>query len=142
MPLSIKAWLFHWWFQCSANVAIHTQERIEMINRYIRLFGKGTIDCLLADREFVGCQWIKFLNDNHIRYNNRIRENFYVERRGKKVKASWLFASLQCGQTTFLHPIYYLNGQLCYLSVGQTYEIFHKKHNVLKIKDYLFCLFL
>lgn len=96
-----------------------TQERIDMINRYIRLFGKDTIDCLLADREFVGCQWIKYLNDNHIRYHIRIRENFYVERRGKKVKASWLFSCLQCGQTTFLHPIYYVNGQLCYLSASK-----------------------
>lgn len=96
-----------------------TQERIDMINRYIRLFGKDTIDCLLADREFVGCNWIKYLNDNHIRYNIRIRENFYVERRNKKIKASWLFASLQCGQTTFLHPIYYVNDQLCYLSASK-----------------------
>jgi hypothetical protein len=26
--------------------------------RYIRLFGKETVDCLLADREFVGEQWM------------------------------------------------------------------------------------
>jgi hypothetical protein len=96
-----------------------TQERIDMINRYINLFGKDTIDCLLADREFVGCHWIKYLNDNHIRYNIRIRENFYVERQGKKIKASWLFSSLKCGQTTFLYPIYSVNGQLCYLSASK-----------------------
>ena len=61
-----------------------TKERIDMINKYIRLFGKDTIDCLLADREFVGSHWIKYLNDNKIRYHIRIRENFYVERRGEK----------------------------------------------------------
>ena len=59
-----------------------------MINRYIRLFGKDTIDCLLADREFVGCHWIKYLNDNNIQYYIRIRENFYIERRGKKSKTN------------------------------------------------------
>jgi hypothetical protein len=96
-----------------------TKERIDILNRYMSLFGKDTIDCLLADREFVGCSWIKYLNDNHIRYNIRIRENFYVERRGEKVKASRLFASLQCGQTTFLYPIYYVNEQLCYLSASK-----------------------
>ena len=31
-----------------------TSERIELLQRYIELFGINTIDCLLADREFVG----------------------------------------------------------------------------------------
>jgi hypothetical protein len=42
----------------------HTQERINLINRYIRLFGKDTVDRLPAAREFVGCDWIKYMNDN------------------------------------------------------------------------------
>ncbi|MDR1602522.1 MAG: hypothetical protein LBS42_08860 [Tannerella sp.] len=32
----------------------HTDGRIEIMNRFIRLFGKDRIDCLTADREFVG----------------------------------------------------------------------------------------
>jgi hypothetical protein len=36
----------------------HTQERIVLINRYISLLGYETVDCLPADREFVGEQWI------------------------------------------------------------------------------------
>ena len=55
-----------------------TPERMKMINRYIRLFGRETIDCLLADREFVGEHWIADLNDYKIRYYIRIRENFIV----------------------------------------------------------------
>jgi hypothetical protein len=31
-----------------------TEERIELMQRYINLFGADTIECLLADREFVG----------------------------------------------------------------------------------------
>jgi len=57
-----------------------TPERMKMINRYIRLFGRETIDCLLADREFVGEHWIAYLNDYKIRYYIRIRENFIVQR--------------------------------------------------------------
>ena len=37
-------------------------ERIELIKQYIKWFGKDSIDCLLADREFVGDKWLEFLN--------------------------------------------------------------------------------
>ena len=76
----------------------NTNERIAMINRYIRLFGHETIDCLLADREFVGEHWIKYLNRYKIRYYIRIRENFQVEnpRTGKRLKAFWMFNNLLC----------------------------------------------
>jgi hypothetical protein len=99
----------------------HTQERIDLINRFIRLFGKTAIDCLLADREFIGYKWIKHLNDNEIRYYVRIRENFYVEnpRTGKRMKASWLFADLQMNERRFLYGIYRVNGELCYLSASK-----------------------
>ena len=52
----------------------NTKERIKMIDRYIRLFGCQTIDCLLADREFVGENWVEYLNNNKIRYYIRIRD--------------------------------------------------------------------
>jgi hypothetical protein len=99
----------------------HTNERIEIINRYIRLFGVQTIDCLLADREFVGEEWIKWLNDRKIRYYIRIRENFYVHdpRTGKRFKAFWMFNDLKCREYRFFHRVYKVNGQLCYLSASK-----------------------
>jgi hypothetical protein len=99
----------------------HTQERIAIIERYIRLFGYQTIDCLLGDREFVGEQWIDYLNHNRIRYHIRIRENFYVEnpRTGNRIKASWMFNDVRCGESKFLYRIYRVNGQLCYLSASK-----------------------
>jgi hypothetical protein len=96
----------------------NTQERIDIVNQYIRLFGTHTIDCLLADREFVGERWIKYLNDSNIRYFIRIKENFYVDdpRTGRRFKASWMFNHLKHGECLVLYRIYYVNGQLCYLS--------------------------
>jgi hypothetical protein len=98
-----------------------TQERVDIMNRYIQLFGEQTIDCLLADREFVGERWIAYLNRRHIRYYIRIRENFYVDnpRTGKRIKASFMFAGLRCGECRCLHRIYRVNGQLCYLSASK-----------------------
>lgn len=96
----------------------NTHERIELIERYIRLFGSETLDCLTADREFVGERWIKYLNENGIRYHIRIRENFWVlqPHNGKMVKASWLFADLPMNGCRVNHRIVYLNNQLCYLA--------------------------
>ena len=99
----------------------HTNERIEILERYKSLFGVQTIDCLLADREFVGEHWIDYLNKNVIRYHIRIRENFYVDnpRNGKRIKASWLFADVKLGEKRFLYKIYRVNGQLCYISASK-----------------------
>ena len=41
-------------------------------------FGVNCIDCLLADKEFVGDKWIGFFNEHRIRYFIRIRENFLI----------------------------------------------------------------
>ena len=99
----------------------HTKERIAMIERYIELFDYQTIDCLLADREFVGENWIKYLNDRKIMYHIRIRENFYVDdpRTNKQFKVFWMFSGLKCGEYRYMYRIYRIKGQLCYLSASK-----------------------
>jgi len=96
----------------------NTKERIEMIERFILLFGTQALGCLTADREFVGEKWIKYLNDQNIRYYIRIRENFWVlqPHNGKWVKASWLFSNLPLNSCRVNDRIVYVNNQLCYLS--------------------------
>ncbi len=69
-----------------------TQERISLVERFIRLFGKECIDCLVADREFVGDQWIEFLNHEQIRYYIRIRNNFKVFMPRKKQRSKSILA--------------------------------------------------
>ncbi len=96
----------------------NSKERIDLLNRYIKLFGKDTIECLVADREFIGEQWLKYLNDEKIRYYIRIRNNFkvYLPDKNKTVKAFWLFDSNKVNEFIFYRKIVRLNGQLCYLS--------------------------
>jgi hypothetical protein len=98
-----------------------TSERIELVQCYIDLFGINTIECLLADREFVGNHWLAYLNLNRIRYHIRIRENFWVviPKNGHCVKASWLFNNLKINHYEFFHGIVYVNEQLCYLSASK-----------------------
>ena len=96
----------------------NTKERIKLIDRFIDLFGLESIDCLIADREFVGQRWIKYLNDHKILYYIRIRENFKVvqPRNGKCVKVSWLFSNLPLNTCRVNYRIVSVNNQLCYLS--------------------------
>jgi hypothetical protein len=96
----------------------NSRERIELMERFIRLFGHKCIDCLLADREFVGEQWIGFLNQNQIRYYIRIRNNFkvYLPNKNKTVKASWLFQPLKKDQFYHREKIVQIGTQLCYIS--------------------------
>ena len=96
----------------------NTQERIDITNRFIRLFGIGSIQHLVADREFVGEDWLEYLNKLNIKYHIRIRENFWVTdpRTGKQIKASWMFNDLHINEVKALTRIYYVNNQLCYLS--------------------------
>jgi len=98
-----------------------TGERIAIMDRYIRLFGSDTIDCLLADREFVGSKWIAWLNRRKIRYYLRVKENFYIEdpRNGRKIKAFVMFSDLRCGEEKHHLRIYRVNGQLCYVSASR-----------------------
>ncbi len=95
-----------------------TNECIELIERFIRLFVLEALDCVTADCEFVGERWIKYLNEQQIRYYIRIRENFWVlqPHNGKRVKASWLFVNLPLNGCRVNQRIVSLNGQLGYLS--------------------------
>ena len=51
------------------------QERRELLERFIRFFVQDRIDCLVADFEFIGKEWIGWLNNRRIGYYIRIREN-------------------------------------------------------------------
>src|SRR5690554_3533442 len=100
----------------------HSRERIALMKDFIDWFGKDCIDCLLADREFVGKEWLGFLNENKIRYHIRIRNNFkvYCPKRQKETKAWHLFNSIKIGELKHYHKIMKLNGQYCYLSGMKT----------------------
>ncbi len=96
----------------------NSKERIDLIERFIRLFGKDCIESLVADREFVGYKWISYLNQQQIRYHIRIRNNFkvYVPSKSQELKVFWLFNSLKVGQYKHYNKIVSINGQLCYIS--------------------------
>ncbi len=98
------------------------EERIALVKRFIQWFGRERIDCLLADREFVGQHWIGFLNENGIRYHIRIRNNFkvYCFKKNRKVTAFHWFHHLKINQCCHYPKIVRMHGELCYLSGVKT----------------------
>lgn len=99
-----------------------TQERIDLVNKFIKWFGVQTIGCLLADREFVGDKWLEFLNENRIKYYIRIRNNFkvYSYQRQEYIKVFHLFNNLKTNEFKHYQKIVRLHNQQCYLSGAKT----------------------
>lgn len=118
----------------------NSDERIDLINRYIKLFRANTIDCVVANREFVGKKWLAFLNDNQLRYYIRIRNNFkvFIPKKNKQVKAFWLFNSYKINEFIFYPSIVKINGQLCYLFGTRLYIYITQNINTCKKKIVLY----
>jgi hypothetical protein len=55
-----------------------TATRIALMTRYLAHFPASTVRLLLADREVIGTEWLKFLNDNNILFPIRLREDLRV----------------------------------------------------------------
>ncbi|UCI25713.1 IS4 family transposase [Mesorhizobium sp. B2-8-5] len=51
----------------------NTHQRIELMRRYLDLFGAASIELLLADREFIGADWVKFLMQNKVPFAIRVK---------------------------------------------------------------------
>lgn len=70
-----------------------TDERITLLEIFLKLFGKERIQHLSGDREFVGKQWLTWLRAQGIDFRMRIHENYQIANaRGKLVPAWRLFA--------------------------------------------------
>ena len=55
-----------------------TAQCIALIQRYLNLFGASSIKALLADRGFVGTEWIKFLIENNVPFAIRLKEDMQL----------------------------------------------------------------
>lgn len=88
-----------------------TAERIELSERYLKLFGRDSVDFVTADREFIGRDWFAYLRRERLPFRIRVKENLKVSnaRANKTVPAKNLFrtqragvAVLLCGQRRLL----------------------------------------
>jgi Transposase DDE domain len=81
----------------------NTRERSELFNRCLQLFGDRQIDCLTADREFVGGAWFGYLlRQPQTPFRIRLRKNTLLHDGCRALRADLCFQELQPGQSKIL----------------------------------------
>lgn len=79
------------------------KERSCLIKRFVSCFGQQVIAGILADREFVGKRWFRYLVKQKIPFYIRIKWNYLVSnKQGRLVNAWQLFTGLKKGESRIL----------------------------------------
>ena len=87
----------------------NTEERKELIDRFIKIFGADSIESLLADREFIGDNWLKYLDNKGINFYIRIKSNLTIGRSEEElVTANHLVRKLKNEEFIILRGLRYL----------------------------------
>lgn len=85
------------------------KQREDLLNSFIKIFGTKTISSLLADREFIGDHWLKFLQDKGINFYIRIRSDLTIGRsEGELVTANSKVKKLKNNESIVLKGQRYL----------------------------------
>ncbi len=130
------------WITFSKRGNSNMDERIDLITRFIKIFGVEKIKCLFGDREFIGGKWFAFLLKKHIHFIMRIKENFMITNaRGISVSAKNLFRDLKVGECRVLRGKRIVNGQSVYvvgalLPGGEYLILATDKNPVTALEDY------
>lgn len=66
------------WMLLEHGGSSSSAQRVALMRRYLALFGASSIKALLADREFIGAEWLKFLMENNIPFVIRLKESMQV----------------------------------------------------------------
>lgn len=75
-----------------------TAERAALMERFLKVFGAARIEALLADREFVGEDWFRWLQKHGIPFHQRLRRNTLVPNGwNRMMRLDVLFGSLKPG---------------------------------------------
>lgn len=61
------------WTLIAGRGCSSTAQRIALMQRYLAVFPVSSVRYLLADREFVGREWLAFLNENNIPFAIRLK---------------------------------------------------------------------
>ena len=66
------------WTMLDKQGCSNSAERMALMRRYLDILGPKSIRYFLADREFIGPEWIIFLLQNKVMFSIRVKSNLYV----------------------------------------------------------------
>jgi hypothetical protein len=96
----------------------NSDERIELLERFERVFPEAKIHCLTGDREFVGKDWCSFLLlPKAMPFRLRLRHSDKISSRSGKSRprGERVFASLKAGETRILSGQRWVWGRRVYI---------------------------
>lgn len=94
------------WHPLDKAGSSNTQERKELMNEFLKAIPVENIEVFLADREFVGKEWLQYLHDKSIPYAIRIKGNFVITLAdGKEITAEDYFGKTGKYRTKRLEDI-------------------------------------
>jgi len=80
-----------------------TKERIALIDRFIKVFGRDNILGILGDREFIGQDWFAYLNNQGLTFYFRIKKDAdTTNKKGQSISVHWLFYNLPLHQARIM----------------------------------------
>ena len=77
------------------------RDRIRVMKKFIDVFGVDKIEILVADREFVGEVWFRWLKKREIPFAIRVMNNKHVKVGRGNIRIDSLFRHLKLGEHTF-----------------------------------------
>jgi hypothetical protein len=84
------------WKQLDKKGNSKTDERLDLLERFLKIVPASQITVFLADREFIGKAWFKALQKRRIPYAIRVRNNQFITLTdGKRIKISALAKDLK-----------------------------------------------
>lgn len=94
----------------------NSDERIHLMKEVLKRIPKSFIRVVVADREFIGKEWFKWLNTQNIPFVIRIKENALVKSAGREIHIKKLFENLNTHQHISLCKPRRVYGLSVYLS--------------------------
>ena len=105
------------WWMLDKKGNSNTAERIELFHEWQMLFPQRHVDCLTADREFLGHDWFDYLlKQPGFRFRIRIRESDKLGDGSQALKAKVVFADVKLSETKVLQRRRRLWGHWLYVS--------------------------
>lgn len=108
--------VFRWFWNYFRRMAIAVKRTGSIwSNQFLTLVGKGKIFNLLADREFIGKDWIEDLFEHEIPFDIRIRENMKVKYKNRITIVKHLFSRMPIGKTQTIRRMVTMGSNRVYL---------------------------
>jgi hypothetical protein len=94
----------------------NTGERIDLMNKFLKIVAPDRIAAVVADREFIGADWFFYLEQKRLRYAIRVKENAVVMTKTGFKPIHDLFRDLAIGHQRHMRKPRWIYSHRLYLS--------------------------